>query len=210
MRRAFALPAVFVAAVLGAWWWRGSRGAALRPLAAPTTSRAETAPERRTPPAAAAPPLPADAPCRPVPPTARLIGARLLGRGSAESVVATVMPPDAGSGHAVYLGERSLGSSRVAALLKPQDIGAFALGEELDFSLRVKSPRVTYWTGSGERNHDRKPHAGVIPLGDAWMLGFEDTEGGGDGDFDDAIVMVKGEVAAEAGGKLWCLPGPAR
>ncbi len=132
-------------------------------------------------------------------------GARLLGRGG--RATATIMPSEAAANHSIYYGTQLLGTSQGATGQAPFDLGPIAFGQELKLSIRVHGPGgALYRAGPGARNGDRHVHAAVTSIGvDVWKVGFEDLEGGGDGDFNDAIVVIRGELAAETpSGDLKC------
>lgn len=151
---------------------------------------------------------PRDLACRRVSPGAELPGARLLGRGSDGHVYAAIMPSDAGSDHSVFIGGRLIGTSRGATGREAVDLGPFAYGRSLDVSIQVQDAELVFRSGPGAGNPDRQVHATVTSLGPgAWRVGFEDLEGGGDGDFNDAIIELRGDLAAESEGALHC--GPA-
>ena len=81
------------------------------------------------------------------------------------------------------------------------DLGAggfhFVSGEELVFGIRSPARGGSlFLMGGAERNADSKTHAKVSasPAGtgfvEAWTVGFEDLFGGGDHDFDDAVIRI--------------------
>jgi PEP-CTERM motif len=83
------------------------------------------------------------------------------------------------------------------------DLGSFAAGTLLDIALSVVTPGAenTFHTGSGANNADGMPHADVIYnyLGTPGLtyVGFEDTLGGGDKDYNDhqfAFTMIAAAV----------------
>ncbi|MDI6752089.1 MAG: HYR domain-containing protein, partial [bacterium] len=74
------------------------------------------------------------------------------------------------------------------------NLGQFPKGTELIFFMK-SPPGYTYYTGPGSRNPDGKAHAMVENLSfQTWRIGFEDTYGGGDYDFNDMVVEVNGKV----------------
>ncbi|MBI4346198.1 MAG: hypothetical protein HY553_05045 [Elusimicrobia bacterium] len=145
-----------------------------------------------------------DARCSPIQAGKRLRGARLLGRGSNRHVYATILRSFAGSDHRVYAGSVFLGTTAGANGRNPIDLGPLPYGAELQ--LRIEGDGGAWRSGPGARNSDRQVHALVTPTGvDAWKVSFEDLESNGDGDFDDAIIALRGELAAaETDGTLRC------
>lgn len=153
---------------------------------------------------------PMDSECRPFSPAEPMSGARLVGRGSSRRVTATLLPGNAGSDHSVYLGDRLIGNTRGATGNSSVDLGPFAYGQELELSIRVlDGAGRTFRAGPAGRNADKLVHALLLPIGtDGWRVGFEDLEGGGDADFNDAIVVIRGDLAVESKGALRCHPSP--
>ncbi len=74
-------------------------------------------------------------------------------------------------------------------------LGSFSVGDELVF--RIDTPDGFSWyTGPASRNADGLAHARVVRLDNGeYHIGFEDLEGGGDGDFDDTCIVVTGSVS---------------
>ena len=72
------------------------------------------------------------------------------------------------------------------------NLGNFFAGEELVFAIAVRETGERYENGPASRNPDRIVHASVQCLGqrEARVL-FEDRNGGGDFDFNDAIIKVR-------------------
>ncbi|MBI4349062.1 MAG: DUF4114 domain-containing protein [Elusimicrobia bacterium] len=197
MRAWAAAAAGALALAIGLLLWRKGPHPPAEP-AAPSVPKPVT-PSRTSP-----PPIPPGTECRPIPPLARLSGARLVGLGSATPITASQLPWDPDEGKAVRVGDGGP-NARMIDSPRSVDLGAFAWGREVELSIHLPGG-VVFRSGPAERNPDGLPHVRVFPLGDTWMVGFEDMHGGGDRDFDDAVVLIQGDVAAELNGELWCLP----
>ena len=106
-----------------------------------------------------------------------------------ENIVSLVQPDE------VRIGElHTTAPGTVTAL------GTFAEGEELIFAIATPEGN-TFRTGPADRNADALPHARVVKLDNGdYHIGFEDISGGGDGDFDDTCVVVRGAVTSLLGG----------
>ena len=75
------------------------------------------------------------------------------------------------------------------------NLGRFSKGTELIFFIYHPCSGNTWLNGPGERNGDGEVHAATSDLGvETWQLGFEDLPGGGDRDFNDIILVVKGDL----------------
>ena len=73
------------------------------------------------------------------------------------------------------------------------NLGYFPSYTELIFF--IKSPQGTFLSGPRERNPDGVVHAAITEIGfQTWRIGFEDLWGGGDRDYNDITVLVKGDV----------------
>ena len=85
------------------------------------------------------------------------------------------------------------------------DLGSFAAGTVLKFSLRVLNTGQTYFTGPGTDNPDGVPHAGVDMVAGGTTVGFEDTFGGGDQDYNDLIFSFTNTRAAVPEPATWAM-----
>lgn len=71
-------------------------------------------------------------------------------------------------------------------------LGSFSPGSELVFGIFVSETGDTYKTGPASRNPDGIAHAKITCLDNQrTLVGFEDIRGGGDLDFDDAVIQVR-------------------
>ena len=71
------------------------------------------------------------------------------------------------------------------------NIGSFGVGEELVFGIFVRDTGQTFKTGPGSGNPDGLAHARVQCLGNGKAnVFFEDTLGGGDLDYNDAVFQI--------------------
>lgn len=75
------------------------------------------------------------------------------------------------------------------------NIGTFATGTELIFSIYVRDTGRTFYTGDASRNPDGLAHANVTYLGNGvTSVEFEDIFGGGDQDYNDVRFTFTGIV----------------
>jgi hypothetical protein len=79
-------------------------------------------------------------------------------------------------------------------------LGSFGEDDELVFQIATPEGN-RFFTGPADRNPDGIPHARVVKLDNGeYHIGFEDIAGGGDGDFDDTCVVIRGAVTSLLGG----------
>src|SRR5690606_19245691 len=72
------------------------------------------------------------------------------------------------------------------------ELGTFMAGTELVFYIYVTNTGQTFYTGPASRNPDNQVHAAIEQVGDRlFRIGFEDSWGGGDRDYDDLNFMVE-------------------
>jgi hypothetical protein len=77
-------------------------------------------------------------------------------------------------------------------------LGVMQDGEELRFYVYLPETGETFFTGGGENNPDGMAHAAIEDLGNGtFRVGFEETWGGGDLDFDDVNVVVSANATLE-------------
>ena len=75
-------------------------------------------------------------------------------------------------------------------------IGPFPAGRELVFGIFVRNTGETFVMGPGSRNRDGVAHAAVTPVAvRVFDVGFEDTLGGGDRDYNDNVFRFTGNLA---------------
>jgi len=73
------------------------------------------------------------------------------------------------------------------------ELGTFTQGRELVLGIRVRETGDLFRTGPANRNADGVRHAAVHERQDGTVVvGFEDSEGAGDRDFNDAVVLLRG------------------
>jgi len=105
------------------------------------------------------------------------------------------------SGGKVTNQERQLGTNKDVG--KSIDLGSIPSGSELIFGIHTRGPGIgpTFRTGPANRNPDNIEHATVelFPDEDRAVVGFEDLLGGGDRDYDDAILSVSGGITLRLG-----------
>ena len=92
-------------------------------------------------------------------------------------------------------GYMHLGTGHLTPDGKLFKLGSLKPGTELKFSIHVQETGHRFYSGPADRNADGFNHAAVTYLGDCtWRVGFEDTYGGGDQDFDDIIIEIEGPL----------------
>ena len=73
------------------------------------------------------------------------------------------------------------------------EFGPFPVGTEIVFGIHVQNTGDAFESGPAERNPDGVVHvATTYEGGCAWRIGFEDLFGGGDRDYNDAQLTVRG------------------
>lgn len=77
------------------------------------------------------------------------------------------------------------------------NLGSFTPGTKIEFGI-VNGNNEFYRTGSASSNFDAYQHARVDKVADGVQIGFEDLRGGGDQDFNDAIIRVRSRPRADA------------
>ena len=80
------------------------------------------------------------------------------------------------------------------------NLGKFAEGTKIEFGIQ-NGVNQFFRTGSAATNVDNFQHAQLSKSGDGLQIGFEDQAGGGDRDFNDAIITVRSVPAAGAATK---------
>ena len=71
-------------------------------------------------------------------------------------------------------------------------LGSFSPGAELIFGVFVRDTQQFFRMGSGSGNPDGLMHAEVTCFaGNRSVIGFEDQQGGGDGDYNDLLVTIR-------------------
>lgn len=123
---------------------------------------------------------------------AAVLGGQLYGSGS--PTTATILASDSSFENLIWkLGPLpgqflGLDNTNVGT---PQALGTFSECDEL--LIGIFSPKGLFVTGPGARNPDGLAHAALDWLdADSVVIGFEDLFGGGDNDFNDAIVRLDG------------------
>jgi hypothetical protein len=72
-------------------------------------------------------------------------------------------------------------------------LGSFRRGTELVLGIRVHDTGDLFKTGPARRNRDGVRHAAVHRRRDGdVVVGFEDSFGGGDRDYNDALLLIHG------------------
>ena len=74
-------------------------------------------------------------------------------------------------------------------------IGPYADGSELILGIAVTNTGHHWQMGPASRNSDNVVHVSVTYEGACtWRIGFEDLEGGGDQDYNDAVMRISGPL----------------
>jgi hypothetical protein len=117
-------------------------------------------------------------------------GTRLF--SSQREIQIAVLPPRADFTDEIRLSSpvnRNIATNRYTG--PPINIFSYRVGAELVFSIYVRETGQTFYTGPGSNNPDGLVHARVDCLGNGRArVSFEDTFGGGDRDFDDAVFEI--------------------
>ena len=128
-------------------------------------------------------------------------GERVIASGGAVEV--EFQGGDAGFENIVSLAEPAavrIGTLHTTAPGTVVSLGSFGEDDELVFEIATPEGN-RFFTGPADRNPDGIPHARVVKLDNGeYHIGFEDISGGGDGDFDDTCVVVRGAVTSLLGG----------
>lgn len=112
-------------------------------------------------------------------------------------LVATFEGSDAGYTNELWLDSTLIAVGHSTAVGTETALSA-SVGDELKFRMHVRDTGDDFWIGDASRNADGFTHSAVTYLGDCtYRVGFEDTWGGGDQDFDDIVMVVKGDVRME-------------
>ena len=77
------------------------------------------------------------------------------------------------------------------------DLGTFKPGTKIEFGIE-NDLKQFFRTGAASANSDNFQHGQVSKTADGIQIGFEDLKGGGDRDFNDAIIRVRNVPAAPA------------
>lgn len=127
--------------------------------------------------------------------------ARLFVTGATEPLTATLEGSDAG-----YENELWIDAPESRLLFRSWDqpagtvevVGPYAVGSEVILGVLVTDTGQHWYAGPGERNADGFTHVSVTYEGDCtWRIGFEDQDGGGDQDFNDAVMRISGLLRQE-------------
>ena len=115
-----------------------------------------------------------------------------------DALTATYLGSDAGYTSELYLNSPVnvyIATGHATATGTATGLGAFTPGTELVFSILVTNSGDTFLSGPASRNADCFRHAAITYSGDCvWLVGFEDSYGGGDQDFDDIILEISGPM----------------
>lgn len=125
-----------------------------------------------------------------------VLGGQLYATGG--NIVVENLPATAG-----YTSQLRLDSPAFGAIMLNHDpvgttvnLGSFAAGTELIFSIFVTNTSNTFYMGPASRNPDNMMHAAVDYIGPGVAnVGFEDLFGGGDMDYDDNVFQFRGGIS---------------
>lgn len=117
-----------------------------------------------------------------------VIGAPIV-VSSTGNVTATYLGSDAGYNSQLDLvgGPTDIFDNRVTPAGTSVDLGSFTAGTVLTFRLHVVTTGDNFLSGSGSANPDGIAHAAVDVTPAGTSVGFEDTYGGGDRDYNDLL-----------------------
>jgi hypothetical protein len=114
-------------------------------------------------------------------------------------VFATFLGSDASYTNILYFNGKKIFNGQTTTVGKYVDLGKFTQGTALTFQIFVKNTKATFSSGLASLNADNLFHANAV-LGShhSATLGFEDTLGGGDKDFNDLKFSITNVVAYNA------------
>lgn len=106
---------------------------------------------------------------------------------STGDVIATFLGADAGFESQLGLvgGPSNIFDNKTSAIGSTFNLGSFAAGTQLTFSLFVVNTGNTFFSGPASGNPDGVAHASVDTSSTGTLASFEDTFGGGDRDYND-------------------------
>jgi hypothetical protein len=127
--------------------------------------------------------------------------ARLFVTGTSAPLVATLEGSDAGFENELWI-DAPESQLLFRAWDEPsgtfQSLGPYAIGSEVVLGIEVTDNGNHFTTGPGTGNSDGFTHVSVTYEGACtWRVGFEDEYGGGDQDFDDAVMRISGPLMQE-------------
>ncbi|MCX7922526.1 MAG: PKD domain-containing protein [Clostridia bacterium] len=128
--------------------------------------------------------------------------ARFIVLSEKSDVTVTFRPSDAGMNNLYGLWSpvrKDLGYGHSTPSGKVFNLGRYPAGTELIFFISGQGP---FFTGPGSRNGDGQVHAAITPIDyQTWQVGFEDLWGGGDRDYNDICLIVKGAAVLDIPGQ---------
>lgn len=126
-------------------------------------------------------------------PTALSIGAGGVIAGSGH-VVVDIESSDSGYDNKIYYSTDNFKTKQYIGIDNKTgsvDLGTFAAGTKIQFGIDNGQGNF-FKTGTAAENTDRVEHAELTGTSDGGVrIGFEDLQGGGDRDFNDAIITVR-------------------
>lgn len=111
---------------------------------------------------------------------------------SGGDVVVDVKSSDSGYQNKIYWSTDNFKTKNYIGVDNNQasvNIGSFAKGTKVEFGIENDAKQF-FRTGAGAANTDQQVHAKITTNGSGTEIGFEDLFGGGDNDFNDAIIQV--------------------
>ena len=124
-------------------------------------------------------------------PVASSAGSFIAGAGS---VVVDILNSDSGYANQIYWSSDNFATRNLIGIdnqTATVDLGVFKAGTRIDFGI-VNGVNQFFRSGSAADNSDGFEHARTFAGTNGLVMGFEDLLGGGDRDFNDAIVQVRG------------------
>lgn len=112
---------------------------------------------------------------------------------SGGDVVVDVKSSDSGYQNKIYWSTDNFKTKNYIGVDNNQasvNIGSFAKGTKVEFGIENDAGQF-FRTGDASTNIDQQVHAKVTTANNATEIGFEDLFGGGDNDFNDAIISVR-------------------
>lgn len=129
-------------------------------------------------------------------PTTALAGGATFVAGK-DAVSIDIQKSDSGYDNKIYYSTDNFATKHLIGIDNQTgtvNLGKFAEGTKIEFGIQNGANQF-FRTGAAATNFDNFQHALTSRNGDGIQIGFEDLAGGGDKDFNDAIITVRGVPA---------------
>lgn len=115
-------------------------------------------------------------------------------------VIMDIAASDSGYENQIYWSKDNFATRHLVGVDNHQasiDLGEFAAGTRIDFGI-VNGANQFFRTGGSTANSDGVDHTRISSNAHGTQIGFEDLLGGGDRDFNDAIIQIRSATAVPA------------